>query len=78
LLLSWYRRASAKRQTRIPAPHPDATEQRALAILGDGASIEFCDPVALLTLKRIGLVKGSRLTPPAEKMLSTALMHAFA
>jgi hypothetical protein len=56
----------------------DANEQRALAILGDGASAEFCDPVALLTLKRIGLIKGSRLTPTAEQMLSAALLHEFA
>jgi len=28
----------------------DADEQRALAILGAGLSIELCDPVALLTL----------------------------
>jgi hypothetical protein len=56
----------------------DASEQRALAILGDGASAQFCDPVALLTLKRIGLVRGSSLTPPAEQMLRAALLHEFA
>ncbi len=56
----------------------DPDEQRVVAMLGDGVSIEFCDPVALLTLKRIGLVRGSRLTPAAEKMLTTALLHQFA
>jgi hypothetical protein len=56
----------------------DASEQRALTILGDGAAAEFCDPVALLTLKRIGLVKGSRLTPAAEHLLRAALLHEFA
>ena len=56
----------------------DASEQRALAILGDGAAAEFCDPVALLTLKRIGLVRGVRLTPPAEQMIRAALLHELA
>ena len=56
----------------------DPDEQRVVAMLGDGVSIEFCDPVALLTLKRIGLVRGSRLTPAAEKMLTTSLLHQFA
>ena len=56
----------------------DPVEQRILAMLGDGVSAEFCDPVALLTLRRIGLVRVARLTPAAEKMLATALLHDFA
>jgi hypothetical protein len=36
----------------------DADEQRAIAILGAGLSIELCDPVALVTLRRLGLVVG--------------------
>jgi hypothetical protein len=40
----------------------DAGEQRAIAMLADGVSPELCDPVALLTLRRIGLVRGARLT----------------
>ena len=56
----------------------DPDEQRVVAMLGDGVSIEFCDPVALLTLKRIGLVKGSRLTPEAEQLLAAALLPEFA
>jgi hypothetical protein len=56
----------------------DLVEQRTLAMLGDGVSAEFCDPVALLTLRRIGLVRAARLTPAAEKMLATALLHEFA
>jgi hypothetical protein len=56
----------------------DSDEQRALAMLGDGVSAALCDPVALLTLRRIGLIKGSRLTPAAEQMLATALVHEFA
>jgi hypothetical protein len=56
----------------------DADEQRVIAMLRDGISAESCDPVALLSLKRIGLIKGSRLTPEAEKMLSAALLLEFA
>jgi hypothetical protein len=56
----------------------DADEQRAIAMLADGVSTEFCDPVALLTLRRVGLVTGSRLTPAAEQMLSAAVRRAFA
>jgi hypothetical protein len=56
----------------------DSDERRAIAMLGDGVSPEFCDPVALLTLKRIGLVKGSRLTPEAEQLLAAALAPEFA
>jgi hypothetical protein len=44
----------------------------------DGASIDLCDPVALLTLRRVGFVKGSRLTLAAEQMLSEAVRKAFA
>ena len=56
----------------------DADEQRAIAMLAEGGSTDLCDPVALLTLRRIGLVRGSRLTPAAEQMLSKAIRNAFA
>jgi hypothetical protein len=56
----------------------DAGEQRAMAMLADGVSPELCDPVALLTLRRIGLVRGARLTPNGEQLLSEAVRHAFA
>jgi hypothetical protein len=56
----------------------DTDEQRVIAMLRDGISAESCDPVALLSLKRIGLIKGSRLTPEAERMLSAALLLEFA
>jgi hypothetical protein len=56
----------------------DADEQRVIAMLADGVSTDFCDPVALLTLRRIGLVSVSRLTPAAEQMLSAAVRRAFA
>jgi hypothetical protein len=56
----------------------DADEQCVIAMLADGVSTDFCDPVALLTLRRIGLVSVSRLTPTAEQMLSAAVQRAFA
>jgi hypothetical protein len=56
----------------------DSDEQRTIAMLAEGVSAELCDSVALLTLRRIGLVMGSRLTPAAEEMLSAAVRHTFA
>ena len=56
----------------------DGHEQRAIAMLADGVSTNLCDPVALLTLRRVGLVSRSRLTPAAEQMLSEAIRKAFA
>jgi hypothetical protein len=56
----------------------DSDEQRAIAMLAEGVAPAFCDPVALLTLRRIGLVTGSQLTPAAERMLSAAIRRAFA
>ncbi len=41
----------------------DPDEQRAIALLGAGVSVELCDRVALLTLARLGLVSGGQLTP---------------
>ena len=46
----------------------DADEQRAIAVLGAGLSIELCDPVALLTLRRLGLVIGSHLARAAHNL----------
>jgi hypothetical protein len=56
----------------------DEDEQRTIAMLMDGVSTEPCDPVALLTLKRIGLIAGSQLTPAAEQLLAEAARKAFA
>jgi hypothetical protein len=56
----------------------DAGEQRVMAMLADGVSPELCDPVALLTLRRIGLIRGARLTLSGEQLLSEAVRHAFA
>jgi hypothetical protein len=56
----------------------DVDEQRALAMLKGGVSTELCDPVALLTLTRLGLIRFSRLTAAAEQLLSAAVRQAFA
>jgi hypothetical protein len=56
----------------------DSDEQRAIAMLAEGVSTELCDPVALLTLRRVGLVSVSRLTPAAEQLLSAAVRRALA
>jgi hypothetical protein len=56
----------------------DSDEQRTIAMLGAGVSAELCDPIALLTLTRIGLVRSSRLTPAADQLQSTAILHELA
>jgi hypothetical protein len=56
----------------------DIDEQRTLAMLADRISTVFCDPVALLTLTRLGLIRGSRLTPAAEQLRSAGVRQAFA
>jgi hypothetical protein len=56
----------------------DSDEQHAIAMLAEGISTDFCDPIALLTLKRIGFIRGSRLTPTGEKILAAAVRRAFA
>jgi hypothetical protein len=53
----------------------DPDEQHVIAVLGAGISINICDPVALLTLRRIGLVTGSRLTVAGENLRKEALSH---
>jgi hypothetical protein len=56
----------------------DVDEQRTLAMLKGGVSTVLCDPVALLTLTRLGLIRFSRLTPAAEQLMSSAIRQAFA
>jgi hypothetical protein len=56
----------------------DEDEQLALAMLMDGVSTDLCDPIALLTLRRIGLVTGSQLTSAAEQLLAEAVRSGFA
>lgn len=56
----------------------DQDEQRAIAILGTGASAELCDRVALLTLTRLGLLRGLRLTPAADELRRAAILYELA
>jgi hypothetical protein len=56
----------------------DADEQRAIAMLEAGVSAELCDPVAVLTLTRIGLVRNWRLTPAADQLRRAAILHGLA
>ena len=56
----------------------DADEQHVIVMLVEGASTALCDPVALLTLRRVGLVRGSHLSPAGEKIVSTATRREFA
>ena len=56
----------------------DADEQRTIAMLGAGVSTELCDPVALLALTRLGLVRGSRLTPAGDILRKAAIVQELA
>jgi len=53
-------------------------EQRAIAVLAAGISIELCDAAALITMRRAGLVRGCCLTPKAEKLRRSAVLQALA
>jgi hypothetical protein len=50
-------------------------EQRAIAVLGAGISAQLCDAVSLQTLRRAGLVRGSRLTVRAQQLRKAALLQ---
>jgi hypothetical protein len=56
----------------------DADEQRAVAILGAGLSIELCSPLALLTLGRLGLTIGSHLTAAGQNLRTDAVLKGVA
>lgn len=56
----------------------DADEQRAIAILGAGLSTKLCDPVALLTLRRLGLIAGFHLTAAARNLRRDAIVARLA
>lgn len=56
----------------------DSDEQRAIAILGAGLSIELCDPLALLTLGRLGLIIGSHLTAAGHNLRRDAVVKSVA
>jgi hypothetical protein len=53
----------------------DEAQQRVIAVLAAGVSIGLCDPVALLTLKRFGFVRGAQLTAKAEELRKAALLQ---
>jgi hypothetical protein len=56
----------------------DPDEQRVIALLGAGVSVELCDRVALLTLARLGLVRGGQLTLEADQLRRAAILHELA
>jgi hypothetical protein len=56
----------------------DPDEQRTIAMLGVGLSAELCNPAALLTLARLDLVKGLRLTPAGEQLRKGAILRELA
>lgn len=53
-------------------------EQRAIAALGAGISIEICDADAVRSLRRAGLLRGYDLTPEAEQLRRTAVLRTLA
>lgn len=56
----------------------DSDERRAIAVLGAGLSIELCDPLALLTLKRLGLIVGFHLTTAGDNLRRDAIVKSVA
>jgi hypothetical protein len=56
----------------------DQDEQRTLAMVATGVSADLFDPVALLSLRRIGLVRGLQLTQAAEQLLKEAALEEMA
>ncbi|BBO07666.1 MULTISPECIES: hypothetical protein [Bradyrhizobium] len=56
----------------------DSDQKRAIAILGAGLSIELCDPLALLTLSRLGLIIGSHLTAAGHNLRRDAVVKSVA
>jgi hypothetical protein len=56
----------------------NASEQRVMAMLADGVSTELCDPVALMTLRRMELVRIARLTASGEHLLAAGVRRTFA
>lgn len=55
----------------------NSDEQRTIAILGAGLSIELCSPLALLTLGRLGLIIGSHLTAAGQSLRRDAVLNGF-
>ena len=52
----------------------DSDEQRTIAVLAAGLSIELCDPLALQTLRRLGLIIGSHLTTAGDDLRRDAVV----
>jgi len=52
----------------------DNDEQRTIAVLGAGLSIELCDPLALQRLRRFGLIIGSHLTTAGDDLRRDAVV----
>lgn len=55
----------------------DSDERRTVAILGARLSIDLCDPLALLTLRRLGLVIGSHLTAAGHNLRRDAVVKSI-
>lgn len=56
----------------------DSDEQRTIAVLGAGLSIELCDPLALQTLRRLGLIIGCHLTTAGHDLRRDAIVKNVA
>lgn len=56
----------------------DSDQQRAIAILGAGLSLELCDPLALLTLRQLGLIIGSHLTASGHDLRKRTVVKSVA
>lgn len=56
----------------------DSDERRAIAVLGAGLSIELCDPLALLTLRRLGLIVGFYLTTAGDNLRRDTIVKSVA
>ena len=51
-----------------------SAEQRVIAVLGAGISTVLCDDVALRSLRRAGLIRGSHLTAQGEKLRKAVIL----
>ncbi|UVO34499.1 hypothetical protein KUL72_23770 [Bradyrhizobium arachidis] len=56
----------------------DSDEQRTIAVLGAGLSVELCDPLALLTLRRLGLIVGFDLTAAGHNLRRDVVVKSIA
>ena len=57
----------------------NSDEQHTIAILGAGLSVELCNPLALIKLRRLGLVIGTaHLTAAGYNLRRDAVMRILA